>query len=210
VEFEVVPPEGYRGTRAHGLLVAYAGSGGTAARILDDWGLVEEADDVIVVAVEPRSPGSSAAVSELGAVIGLAEARYCVAAGRVALTGHSDGGTAAALVALDRGGVRGVAPSGAGTRPSDLDARGCPSPLEVLVLHGADDEVFPDRGEASAGWWADCFGCVDETDEDGCRVFSGCAEGAGVRFCEGSGGHSDWPSERAGDIIALLDDPGGD
>lgn len=209
VPFEVATPDGYNHRSHHGLVIAYAGSGGSISSILNNWGLVEAAADVVIAAVGEQPPSSEAALADLGSVRTLVEERYCIAPERVALTGHSDGGSTAALVALlpVGEGLAGVAPSAAGVRPSDLDALGCVGDLSVLVLHSDDDAVFPDRGEASAGWWADCFGCTEEITDDGCVVRSGCSLGSSLRFCAGTGSHSDWPEERAGDIIGLVDPP---
>ena len=209
VPFEVVTPWRYSHRSHHGLVVAYAGSGGSISSILDSWGLVEAAGDVVIAAVAEQAPTSEATLSDLGSVRSLVEERYCIAPERIALTGHSDGGSTAALVALlpVGEGLAGVAPSAAGVRPSDLEALGCARALSVLVLHSEDDDVFPDRGEASAGWWSDCFSCTDEVIDEGCVVRSGCSGGSSVRFCPGTGSHSDWPEERAADIIAIVNPP---
>jgi len=149
-----------------------------------------------VVAYADHIPLGPRGAKVLGRIPGEIGARWCIDPQRVFLTGHSDGGTVAEVVAVDadsRDGVAGIAPSAAGIVASDLSGYGCRTPIPVMVMHSRDDTWFPGFGEDAARWWAACNGCAPGNPEpgaDGCRRFANCR--APTVYCEARGPHIRW------------------
>ncbi|MSQ67454.1 MAG: hypothetical protein EXR83_04580 [Gammaproteobacteria bacterium] len=118
-------------------------------------------------------------------------------------TGHSDGGTATTAIAVLPDGPQpfaAIAPSAAGFTAADLRGYRCPPPVRVMVLHNADDALFPGWGAQAVGWWAQCNGCAlagATRDPSGCLHYAHCARGAETRYCERPGAHRRWPTSAA-------------
>ena len=77
-----------------------------------------------------------------------------------------------------------------------------------MILHSADDQLFPGFGAKIANWLAACNGCEEyprERDKDGCMAFSGCKAGGHTVYCEGSGPHIDWPAINTALLSFLAD-----
>ncbi len=140
------------------------------------------------------------AIEQLGAIPDLVANDWCVDPKRVYATGHSDGGTASlALAVLDNTKKipAAVAPSAAGWTGKDLESFQCREPIPVMIMHGKNDTLFPGWGAQTSAWWAGCNRCdVTKTKpvEGGCRAYQKCAAGGATLYCEGTGGHRDWPN----------------
>ncbi|OYV20587.1 MAG: polyhydroxybutyrate depolymerase [Methylococcaceae bacterium NSP1-1] len=116
----------------------------------------------------------------------------------VAYAEHSDGGTAAMALAFMAGTKHipdAIAPSAAGIDYQDLRDRKCPKPIPVMIMHSANDHLFPKYGVQSSGWWAACNKCepIPEKIKNGCMAYSGCANGIKTWYCEGDKLHAQWP-----------------
>jgi polyhydroxybutyrate depolymerase len=64
-------------------------------------------------------------------------------------------------------------------------------------MHNRHDSVFPGWGAQTAAWWAGCNRCdiaKKKSLEGGCLAYQHCASGGPTLYCEGSGGHRDWPN----------------
>ena len=198
LRYHVRTPSNYDATFAHPLLVVFAAAGqdGRASERLTGLTPVATGAGFILVYVN-HQPLDIPAVEQLGGIPGVIAKQWCIDQKRVYVTGHSDGGTAAlALAVLDR--TRhlpaAIAPSAAGWTGKDLEAYQCRDPLPVMVLHGKDDRLFPGWGAQTAAWWASCNHCdVTNTTtlDGGCVAYRNCA--AATLYCEGPGGHRDWP-----------------
>ena len=191
----------YDATVAHPLLMVYAAAGqsGHASERMTGLTPAATAAGFVVVYADHR-PLSIPAIEQLGTIPGLVANKWCIDETRIYVTGHSDGGTAAlALAVLDKTKKvpAAIAPSAAGWTGKDLEAYQCPAPIPVMVMHGANDRLFPGWGTQTSAWWAACNGCdVAKTKkvEDGCVAYQGCASGGATLYCEGIGSHRDWPN----------------
>lgn len=200
VPYTVVTPANYRPQHAHPLLMVYAPAGFGAGLSERFAGLTHEATGAgyVLAFVSSGPPLTPETVKRLAAIPAEAAARWCIAPGRIYATGHSDGGTVSlALAALDghRGTVDAIAVSGAGWQATDFIGMKCPSPLPVMILHGADDAHFPGFGRDAARWWSSCNACSGErtADSEGCRSYTGCA--AETVYCETPRSHWRWAGE---------------
>ncbi|HYM03109.1 MAG TPA: poly(3-hydroxybutyrate) depolymerase [Stellaceae bacterium] len=201
VALTVRAPSNYDPTYAHALLVVFAPAG--ADRFVTErfTGLTATATRAgFIVAYVDHKPLSQATIRDLGTVPAVLAQTWCIDARRIFLTGHSDGGTVATALAVWAEPTRpyaGIAPSAAGFTGADLAAYRCPSPLAVIVAHGAADELFPGFGKEAAAWWAACNKCeaaAPARRADGCVEYRGCATGARTVYCEHAARHIAWPS----------------
>ncbi len=203
IAYAVRTPANYNPSVLHPLLMVYAPAGTNRFRSERLTGLTFEATTAgFIVAYADARRLSLPVIAQLGSIPRRIGERWCVDAKRVYMTGHSDGGTVSlALGLLDGEHVRpaGVAPSGVGIRHADLTTMQCPDRLSALILHGAEDRLFPGYGAAAAAWLATCHACrMEETlpdpDEPGCRVYRDCRAGTNVTYCEHDGEHARWPA----------------
>lgn len=215
VPLTVVTPANYQPARAHPLLVVFAPASISRFEVERVTGFTAPATRAgfIVVYAEHPPLGLKTTV-DLGAIVARVAARWCVDRGRIFHAGHSDGGTVSHILAVLpewRGHVRGIAPSGAGVRPADLAAYGCPAPLAVMVSHGGGDRTFPGWGEESARWWAACNRCSTGTvpRPDGCVDYEGCDPRGPTRYCATAGGHARWPDNAQAVVDFFRELPGG-
>jgi polyhydroxybutyrate depolymerase len=154
-----------------------------------------------IVAYSDHLSLSPSAVSQQAKVAATVASFFCVDESSIAYLGHSDGGAMAEgiPVYVPKAGAapRSVVASAAGMTGQDLAAMPCPSIPAVMIVHSRNDERFPDFGRGAAAYWGRCAACVP-TDlnalADGCRDFSGCAEGRRVTYCETALPHKSWPS----------------
>jgi polyhydroxybutyrate depolymerase len=152
-----------------------------------------------VIVYADHRPLGIPAIEQLGTISGSVAKKWCIDEKRVFVTGHSDGGTASlALAVLDKTKKvpAAIAPSAAGWTGKDLEAYQCPVPIPVMVMHGANDSLFPGWGAQTSAWWAACNGCdVAKTKkmEGGCVAYQKCRSGGATLYCEGAGSHRDWP-----------------
>jgi len=203
IRYRVRTPANYDAAVAHPLLLVYPGAGQSGAASERHTGLTPAATAAgFIVAYADHRRLSLPVLDDLATIPAAIAARWCVDPGRVYVTGHSDGGTAAAAMAFradDGFTPAGIAPSAAGINADDLATYACPQPLPVIILHSADDKLFPGFGRSAAQWWAACNGCATTTHatRERCIEFDHCPERARVRYCEGDGSHRRWPARNA-------------
>ena len=203
IRYRVRTPANYDAAVAHPLLLVYPGAGHSSAASERHTGLTPAATAAgFIVAYADHRRLSLPVLDDLATIPAAIAARWCVDPGRMYVTGHSDGGTAAAAMAFradDGFTPSGIAPSAAGINADDLAAYDCPQPLPVIILHSADDKLFPGFGRSAAQWWAGCNRCATTTHatHDDCVEFDRCPEHAPVRYCEGDGSHRRWPARNA-------------
>lgn len=217
IRYLVRTPANYDRAVAHPLLLVYPGAGQSGAASERHTGLTPPATAAgFIVAYADHRRLSLPVLDDLATIPGAIAMHWCIDSARVYVTGHSDGGTAAAAMAFrqdDDFTPSAIAPSAAGLTSEDLAAYSCPSPLPVLIFHSADDRLFPGFGRSAAQWWASCNGCAATTHvtRDHCKEFDRCPERAPVRYCEGDGSHRRWPGRNA-TLLQFLRDvalPGG-
>lgn len=201
LRYHVRTPSNYDATFAHPLLMVYAAAGHDGRASERMTGLTPMATGAgFIVAYVDHQPLGISTVEQLGTVPDMIAETWCIDRSRVFVTGHSDGGTASlALAVLDRTKhlPAAIAPSAAGWTGKDLEAYQCRDPIPVMVMHGKNDRLFPGWGAQSAAWWASCNHCdVTKTVEieGGCVAYRNCAAGGATLYCEGAGGHREWPS----------------
>jgi len=129
-----------------------------------------------IVAYSDHLSLSPSAVSQQAKVAATVASFFCVDESSIAYLGHSDGGAMAEGIPV----YVPKAGRAAGMTGQDLAAMPCPSIPAVMIVHSRNDERFPDFGRGAAAYWVQCAACAP-TDlnalADGCRNFSGCAEG---------------------------------
>ncbi len=201
IQYAVRTPANYNPKILHPLLMVYAPAGSSRFHAERLTNLTFEATTAgFVVAYADARRLSLEVMPELGAIPRLIAKKWCVDERRVYLTGHSDGGTVAlALALLDetRHIPTAVAPSAAGFRQADLETFSCPETLSALIMHGANDHLFPGYGADMAAWLAACNECQPRSidkDENGCMAYSGCTAHRKIIYCEGIGAHRHWPA----------------
>ena len=199
IKYAVRTPANYNPRILHPLLMVYAPAGSSRFRSERLTNLTFEATTAgFVVAYADSRRLSLEVIPELGTIPQLIAEKWCVDERRVYLTGHSDGGTVAlALALLDetRHIPTAVAPSAAGFRRTDLETFSCPETLSALIMHSANDHLFPGYGAETASWLAACNECQSrsvEEDENGCVAYSGCRAHSKTIYCEGTGAHRQW------------------
>lgn len=199
IKYAVRTPANYTPGILHPLLMVYAPAGSSRFRSerLTELTFAATAAGFVVAYADSRRL-SLAVIPELGTIPRLIAKKWCVDERRVYLTGHSDGGTVAlALALLDetRHIPTAVAPSAAGFRRTDLETFSCPETLSALIMHSANDHLFPGYGAETASWLAACNECQSgsvEEDENGCVAYSGCRANSKTIYCEGTGAHRQW------------------
>ncbi|MCP9449281.1 MAG: hypothetical protein NNA21_04360 [Nitrospira sp.] len=200
LRYHVRTPSNYNPTVAHPLLLVYAAAGQSGRTMERFMGLTPAATKAgLIIAYVDHQPLNVATIEKLGTLPNEIAKIWCVDERRVYATGHSDGGTAAlAMAVLDRTKhvPAAVAPSAAGWTGKDLEAYHCPAPLPVMILHGKNDRLFPGWGRQTAAWWAGCNHCETAKTtviEGGCVAYQQCDRNGPTVYCEGPGGHRDWP-----------------
>lgn len=200
IKFNVRTPSNYDQTFAHPLLVVYPPAGRSRRGTERFTGLTNEATAAgFIVVYSDHRPLSRSAMLELATIPDLIAEKWCVDRKQIFFTGHSDGGTVSmglAFLEESRHIPAAIAPSAAGIKGDDLATYDCPQPISVMIIHSAEDTLFPGYGAEAANWWASCNQCdksiVDKSD-DGCLVYSNCANGVSTLYCEGRGSHGAWP-----------------
>lgn len=201
VRYHVRTPSNYDATFAHPLLLVYAAAGqsGLASERTTALTAAATGAGFVVVYADHRPLGISS-IEQLATIPGAVAKKWCIDEKRVSITGHSDGGTVTlAMAVLDRTKQvpAAIAPSAAGWTGRDLEAYQCRAPLPVMVMHNRQDSVFPGWGAQTVAWWATCNRCDNARKkqlEGGCLAYQQCAAGGATLYCEGSGGHRDWPN----------------
>ncbi|MEM7467723.1 MAG: poly(3-hydroxybutyrate) depolymerase [Pseudomonadota bacterium] len=147
-------------------------------------------------------------IDQLAALVEKTVADWCIDEARIFFTGHSDGGTVAHVLAQRADWaikVRAIAASAAGIAAQGLQDLGCNKQLDVMVMHNADDKLFPGFGRDAANWWHQCNQCSERVDRtgDGCETFQECQNETRVSYCESTGGHRRWGQDRE-QILSFL------
>jgi len=201
MRYHVRTPANYDPTFAHPLLMVYAAAGQSGLVSERMTGLTTQATGAgFVVVYADHRPLGIPSIEQLATIPGTVAKKWCIDQKRVSVTGHSDGGTVAmALAVLDRTKQvpTAIAPSAAGWAGKDLEAYQCRAPLPVMVMHNRQDSLFPGWGIQTAAWWAACNLCDSakkKSIEGGCLAYQHCASGGATLYCEGTGGHRDWPN----------------
>lgn len=199
--YNVRTPSNYNANFAHPLLVVYAPAGKHAeenerftalTRIATSAGFIVAYADYARIAIP--------VIEELSTIPGLIADRWCVDESKTYLTGHSDGGTAALAIAImekTKHIPAALAPSAAGFTKADIEAFKCRTPIPIIIMHSANDTLFPGFGAAIARWWAACNQCAEQppiADDTNCLAYQQCKTGAPVLYCEGAGTHREWPA----------------
>jgi polyhydroxybutyrate depolymerase len=201
IRYMVRTPSNYDATFAHPLLMVYAPAGQSrwASERLTGLTTAATGAGFIVVYTDHRQLNVTT-IEQLGTIPELVAKEWCIDEKRISVTGHSDGGTASLMLAVlekTKTVPAAIAPSAAGVTGKDLDAFQCPSPIPVMIMHSKNDSLFPGWGAQTSAWWAGCNHC-DTTKtkivEGGCRAYQGCASSGATLYCEGTGGHRDWPN----------------
>ncbi len=200
IKYNVRTPSNYDPTIAHPLLMVYAPAGKSPAGTEQFTNFTPEATAAgFIVAYADHRSSQTSDIVELSTIPGLVAQTWCVDEKRIFLTGHSDGGSVAMGMAFIPGTKdipAAIAPSAVGISKRDLRDRSCPDPIPVMVMHSANDRLFPGYGAGTALWWAGCNGCdlsVTQPLANGCRAFPGCADGAQTWYCENELPHAQWP-----------------
>ena len=201
IRYMVRTPSNYDATFAHSLLMIYAPAGLGRWALERFTGLTSAATGAgFIVAYVDHRPLSVSTIEQLGTIPDLVAKEWCIDEHRVYVTGHSDGGTASLMLAVfekTRKVPAAIAPSAAGVTGKDLDAFQCPAPIPVMIMHGKNDSLFLGWGAQTSAWWAGCNRCdITKTKpvDGGCRAYQGCASGGATLYCEGTGGHREWPN----------------
>lgn len=215
ITYNVRTPNDYDPRIAYPLLMVYAPAGTSAARSEKFTDLTPYATAAgFVVAYARHRRMSIPTIIELSTIPGLVAKKWCIDEKRIYPAGHSDGGTVALALAIleqTRTLPAAIAPSAAGMRGVDLAEFSCPTPLPVMVMHSADDKLFPGFGAEVAAWWAACNKCNPTPGplmENGCVAYPNCAGGVATWYCEGAGSHATWPPLSAS-IIKFFSAAGG-
>jgi polyhydroxybutyrate depolymerase len=202
-------PGDYDPTRAYPLLVVYppAGYDRRSSEIFYDL-TTKATRRGFIVAYSDHLSLSPSAVAQQAKVAETVASFFCVDGASIAYLGHSDGGAMAegipAYISKASTTPHSIVASAAGITGEDLAKMACPSIPAVLIVHSRTDERFPDFGRGAAAYWGRCAACAPadlNALAEGCRAFSGCADGRRVTYCETSLPHRRWPSMNA----AMLD-----
>ncbi len=202
IRYNLRTPPDYDPLVAHPLIVVYAPAGGDEEVTEAFTRLTPFATDAgfIIAYSDHRSPRSVEVIDDLGEVVTDVTERWCIDATRVYLTGHSDGGSVASVLAileLTTPGIAAIAPSAAGINDDFLSSVTCTDPMPVMVIHSSRDSLFPGFGAQAAAWWVECNGCDPdplEPRDDGCLPYGDCMDDVEVLYCEGTGAHGAWPT----------------
>ncbi|MGQ0694572.1 MAG: poly(3-hydroxybutyrate) depolymerase [Nitrospiraceae bacterium] len=200
IRYNVRAPSNYDATFAHPLLIVYAPAGQNRWMSERFTGLTPSATAAgFVVVYADHRPLGIAAIEQLSRIPGLVTKQWCIDEKRVYITGHSDGGTVSLALAVlnqTKSLPSGIAPSAAGWTGKDLEAHQCRAPIPVMIMHSANDKLFPGWGARTGAWWAACNHCDVATTkqiDSGCIAYQKCALGGATLYCEGTGGHREWP-----------------
>lgn len=210
--YNVRTPLNYQATRAHPLLVVYAPAGRSRGGNERFTKLTPEATEAgFVVAYVDNKRLSQSVLLDFATIPEKVSDQWCIDQQRIFFTGHSDGGTVSMGLAFTEETKHlpsAVAPSASGIKLSDLSAYSCPDPVSIMIMHSANDSLFPGFGTEAIGWWASCNQCdplPSEPDVHGCIHYKSCANDVVTQYCEGQGNHGEWPNMNAA-ILAFLQD----
>ncbi|MBW2278440.1 MAG: poly(3-hydroxybutyrate) depolymerase, partial [Deltaproteobacteria bacterium] len=212
VIYNVRAPDDYDASTAYPLVMVYAPAGANANQTESFTGLTANAlvAGYIIAYANHVSPSSEANFERAAEVADDIPKRWCIDSDQIFITGHSDGGSLATVLAIYDmlyAIPAGIAPSASGTNEAWFDSVTCPASLPVMIMHSSNDTLFPGHGLDARDFWVDCNACDTEPAEmlsDGCELYNNCTDGVEVRYCEGTGSHGTWPSLN-GSMINFFD-----
>jgi poly(3-hydroxybutyrate) depolymerase len=196
-------PEAYTGSTPYPIVFAFHGAttSGQFFRSTFYGNLLSTmGDEAIVVHPDalgdPTAWNNQADVPFFDALVAELSSSLCIDRERVFATGHSSGGFFTNTLGCQRGDVlRAIAPVSAGG-PFVFGGASCTGAVAVWLAHGENDETVTfDNGEASRDRWLDANACGETSapiSPEPCEEYSGCADGAPVRWCVYQDGHN-WP-----------------
>ena len=211
--YNVRTPLNYDATRAHPLIVIYAPAGRSRDGNERFTKLTPEATEAgfVVVYVDNKRL-SQGVLLDFGTIPEKVSAQWCIDQQRIYFTGHSDGGTVSMGLAFTEETKHlpaAVAPSASGIKLSDLSSYRCPDPISIMIMHSANDSLFPGFGAEAIGWWASCNRCdplPSKHHVHRCIQYKNCANDTVTLYCEGQGNHGEWPNINPV-ILAFLQGP---
>lgn len=196
-------PEAYTGSTPYPIVFAFHGAttSGQFFRSMFYGNLLSAMGDEAIV-VHPDALGNPTAwnnqadVPFFDALLAELSSSLCIDTERVFATGHSSGGFFTNALGCQRGDVlRAIAPVSAGG-PFVFGGASCAGSVAVWLAHAENDETVAfDNGEASRDRWLDANACGAASapiSPEPCEEYSGCDEGAPVRWCVYQDGHA-WP-----------------
>ncbi len=203
ITYSVRTPADYDPTVGCPLIMVYAPAGGTEVITESFTGLTPDAiaGGFIIAYADHLSPNPQQNIERLALIPGEIAGRWCVDTERIYVTGHSDGGSTATIVAMNEDMMEyrpaAIAPSAAGVSEEYFTGFGaCPPTIPVMILHSSNDGLFTGFGLDARDYWVDCNGCdttPEQTLSDGCLQYTGCDDDVEVLYCEGTGSHGSWP-----------------
>jgi len=205
LQFNVHTPSAYSATVGHPLIVVFAAAGTSARRDGAVHGACASRDgEGVRHRLRQRGqPTVTRDIQQAALVVPALSARWCIDAARVYYTGHSAGGSMPYALLLNNLGPRPprsprAAPASMPAALAQVQCLGYRLP--AMVLHSAQDELFPRFGSDAATWWVTCNGCdAGKTTQQagGCISYSGCRDGVDVQYCETAGLHHVWTNHNA-------------
>lgn len=211
--FNVRTPDNYDPTIGYPLIVVYAGAGADASLMEQGTQLTMPATQsgYIIAYADHVMPNNANKVVDAATIPSLISEKWCIDPLRVYLTGHSNGGSVTYVIALNKYSAihpAAIAPSAAGISGTTLANTPCNDiPIPVMVLHSANDTLFPGYGAQATEWWVTCNSCnaTGNTLPNGCVSYTGCNGNVEVQYCEGTSGHGYWPVNHNQAMIAFFD-----
>jgi len=210
IKFNVRTPKNYDATIAHPLLMVFAPAKANRSKteVLTEL-TFPATQSGFIIAYADHPPLSATTSLELAEIPRMISKKWCVDENRVFYLGHSDGGSVAMALGFmsDANATpAAIVSSAAGINFRELYEHQCPAPLSVMVIHSANDRLFPGFGIESSGWWAGCNGCdpIPEKLTDGCISYPNCAQNVRTYYCEGNQPHSQWPQTVNKNILEFL------
>ena len=201
IEYNVRLPADYSAEVAHPLIVVFSprvqNDSASALEAFTELGPDATARGYVIAFAEWFDPVPQQNQLDADSIRVDVAASWCVDPARVYYTGHSDGGSMTTILPFfHQAPVAAVVPSAAGIEDVLTGSLPCANAVPSMVIHSADDEVFPEPGHGigAAEHWANCQGCtgLGAPRADGCVPYVGCNESAEVLYCQTSGSHYSW------------------
>ncbi len=194
----IVTPKNFIDYKKYPLLVAFSPAGKTvkkSEKFYDNLTLEFTKYGFIIAYIE-HLPQSEDSLKEYNFAIDLIKKNYCIN-DNISLLGHSDGGTAAALIAYrDNTNIYNkVIISAAGLNNISLQSETCPvNNTSYFIIHSKKDILFPRYGDENFKWLHNCFSCNEENlVENNCHIAKNCNTNS-LKLCYTDTRHSKWPS----------------
>jgi polyhydroxybutyrate depolymerase len=202
----LVSPASIKPDEKKPLVVVFHGDGGDAEEMHHDWPWEKVLGDVAYFAyADARHPASwdletprdNKDVAYVASLVDTLASQNPIDRTRVFMSGYSNGGFFANVMACQRSDLVRAIASNAGGAPYNQAEKWpngfpkCPGekPVAAMALHGRRDfGVTLDSGRFSAEYWASVNGCdmtqMETTGYVECRAYRGCPAGKNVVWCE--------------------------